>query len=99
MNLARNLKQEQLDFAWWVEIVSEQPHCIYYFGPFISTQEAQVFLPGYVQDIEQEGCQKIWSEIKQCQPQELTLFEEEGRNTDLFKSMISKTENMSRTFI
>ncbi len=77
MKFTETFAQEQLEFAWWVEIVTEQPSCTYYFGPFVSTQEAQWFLPGYVEDLEQEGHQKIRPQIKQCQPKNLTLFEEE----------------------
>lgn len=63
-------------FAWWVEIVTDQPRCTYYFGPFMSQQEAQWYLPGYLEDLEQEGHQGIRLQINPCQPEELTIFEE-----------------------
>jgi hypothetical protein len=86
MKLTRIFEQEQLEFGWWVEIVTEHPHCIYYFGPFLSTQEAQEFLPGYVEDIEQEGVQEIHFQIKQDQPKKLTIFDEEWEDTNLRKN-------------
>jgi hypothetical protein len=30
---------EKMGMAWWVEIVTEQPKCIYYFGPFASRRK------------------------------------------------------------
>lgn len=76
MNLTENLKHEQL-FGWWVELVTGHLYCIYYFGPFSNTQEAQWFLPSYVEDIKQEGDQVTCIQIKQCQPNELTILKEE----------------------
>lgn len=63
--------------AWWVEIVTKKPNCTYYFGPFASHREAQLSQLGYIEDLEQERPQLIAIEIKQCQPKELTIFEDE----------------------
>lgn len=63
--------------AWWVQIDTETPHCTYYFGPFDSAKEADHHQPGYVEDLEQEGAQGIAVVISQCQPQTLTICEEE----------------------
>jgi hypothetical protein len=76
MNLTTTFKDEHLEFALWVEITTKQPCCTYYFGPFLSPQEAQWFLPGYVEDLEEEGYEEIRIQFKQCQPKELTIFEE-----------------------
>jgi hypothetical protein len=65
--------------AWWVEIVTKKPDCTYYFGPFATHREAQVSQLGYIEDLEQERPQLIAIEIKQCQPKELTVFEDEWR--------------------
>lgn len=77
MKVTEKFKQEQIEFGWWVELVTAQPRCTYYFGPFFSTQEAQWFLPGYIEDIKQEGCQELHFQIKHCQPKEITISEEE----------------------
>lgn len=47
MNMSEMLKEpvvsvlEQLRLALWVEIVTEQPQCTYYFGPFACAKSAQ----------------------------------------------------------
>lgn len=62
-------KQEK----WWVEIVTDLPRCTYYFGPFDSDKEASSNTPGYIEDLESEGAQRLSIRIKRCQPSELTL--------------------------
>jgi hypothetical protein len=82
MQAAKTLKEiftsglEQLGFAWWIEIVTTQPHCTYYFGPFTSGEEAELAQAGYVEDIEQEGAQGVCVQVKWCKPRELTVFED-----------------------
>lgn len=66
---------EQLGLAWWVEIVTDKPQCTYYFGPFASAKKAELALPGYIEDLEQEEAQGITVVSKRCQPKELTIFE------------------------
>ena len=75
MKLSDNFNRQQFEFAWWVEIITNNPVCIYYFGPFVNLQEAQHFLPGYVEDLEQEKARDIRSQIKLCQPKELTVLQ------------------------
>ena len=71
---------EKTGMAWWVEIVTKKPDCTYYFGPFASHREAQLSQLGYIEDLERERPQLIAIEIKQCQPKELTIFEDEWRD-------------------
>ena len=71
---------EKVGMAWWVEIVTKKPDCKYYFGPFASHREAQLSQLGYIEDLERERPKLIAIEIKQCQPKELTIFEEEWIN-------------------
>lgn len=66
-------KQEK----WWVEIVTDLPRCTYYFGPFDSDTEASSNTPGYIEDLESEGAQRLSIRIKQCQPSDLTLCDSE----------------------
>lgn len=61
---------------WWVEITTAKPICIYYFGPFSSFQEADAMRPGYIEDLVQEGSSIIQALAKQCQPTQLTIFDE-----------------------
>ncbi|HBL15171.1 MAG TPA: hypothetical protein DD379_28030 [Cyanobacteria bacterium UBA11162] len=66
---------EKLELAHWIEIVTDQPHCLYYFGPFANRKAAQRSLAGYIQDLEQEGAKVISCEIKKGQPEELTVMD------------------------
>ena len=68
---------EKVGMAWWVEIVTKKPDCKYYFGPFASHREAQLSQLGYIEDLERERPKLIAIDIKQCQPKELTIFEDE----------------------
>ncbi|HEY9600733.1 DUF1816 domain-containing protein [Allocoleopsis sp.] len=70
---------ESIGMAWWVKIVTKKPDCTYYFGPFASHREAQLSQLGYIEDLEQERPQLIAIEIKQCQPQELTISDEDWK--------------------
>ncbi len=72
--LAKMTQLEQSELAWWVKIDTAQPLCTYYFGPFVSTKEAELAQSGYVEDLEQEEAQGISIQIEWCQPNELTLF-------------------------
>lgn len=61
---------------WWVEVKTEAPECIYYFGPFESLQESVDNQPGYLEDLQAENAKVVTVEIKQCQPPQLTICEE-----------------------
>ncbi len=62
---------------WWVEIITNFPRCTYYFGPFDSDKEALIHTPGYIEDLEDEGAKRVSIIIKQCQPSQLTICEDE----------------------
>lgn len=64
---------EQLGLAWWIEVITNNPYCIYYFGPFGSIQQAQLYQAGYIEDLEQENAQIVSVMIQQQQPQYLTI--------------------------
>jgi hypothetical protein len=66
-----------LGLAFWVEIVTDNPRCTYYFGPFFDEKEAVVAQGGYIEDLENEGAQGISVKILRCKPNNLTIFEEE----------------------
>lgn len=63
--------------AWWVEIVTDKPSCTYYFGPFLSKEEAKLYCPGYIEDLEQEEAVIVSCNIKQYQPKQLTIYQED----------------------
>jgi hypothetical protein len=77
MHLQSRAEEKPLELSWWIEIITAQPRCIYYFGLFTSFQNAQLSLPGYLEDLNEEGARGIHIQIKHCQPQTLTIFEDE----------------------
>ncbi len=73
---------ELLGLAYWVEVVTENPGCTYYFGPFSSVKEAQQAKGGYIEDLENEGAKGIQVDIKRCKPSDLTIFDDLGEQID-----------------
>lgn len=71
-----------LGLAWWVEVVTQNPNCTYYFGPFVSSVEANLASKGYIEDLETEGAQGIIVNIKRCKPTVLTIAEDLGEWID-----------------
>jgi hypothetical protein len=67
---------EGWDKAWWAEITTSSPHCIYYFGPFQTYVEAKEAYPGYIEDLNGEGALGIIVVLKRCEPGVLTICEE-----------------------
>lgn len=86
--LWNNLKESLVNtfqtfgLAWWVEIVTDNPRCTYYFGPFLSATEAQDASKGYLEDLETEGAQGIMVNVKKCKPDALTIAEDLGEWID-----------------
>ncbi len=66
---------DKLGLAYWAEIRTENPKCIYYFGPFISLAEAKGYHRGYLEDLKSEGAQSIQVDIRRCKPSLLTINE------------------------
>lgn len=67
---------EQFELGWWIEIITKQPNCIYYFGPFSEWLEAESSLSGYQEDLAAEGSEEIQWKYKYFQPKELTISSE-----------------------
>jgi len=68
----------QIGQAFWVEIKTEVPACIYYFGPFLTEQEANEEKQGYWDDLEAEQAEGIQMMVKRCRPSELTITDDWG---------------------
>jgi hypothetical protein len=77
INTANNL-----GLAWWVEIVTQNPRCTYYFGPFLNSVDAKLATKGYIEDLESEGAQGITVNVKRCKPDSLTIAEDLGERID-----------------
>ncbi len=65
-----------LGLAFWVEIITDNPQCTYYFGPFFQEKAATASTQGYLDDLKQEGAAGIKVTVKRCRPGELTIFDE-----------------------
>jgi hypothetical protein len=63
----------RLGLAYWVELRTEQPSCLYYFGPFLSRPAAEGAIAGYTTDLEGEGARCVEVRIVRCRPSVLTL--------------------------
>jgi hypothetical protein len=73
---------DSFGFAWWVEIVTQNPRCTYYFGPFLNSMEAKAAIKGYVEDLESENAQGIIVNVKRCKPANLTIADDLGERFD-----------------
>ena len=65
--------------ALWVEVVTATPRCTYYFGPFLTTAEANAAKVGYIEDLENEGALGISVSVKRCKPVDLTIADDLGK--------------------
>jgi len=73
---------EFFGLAWWIEIVTDAPSCVYYFGPYMSAEEAEIAKPGFITDLQQEGAKVIKVKIKRFKPEQLTVFDESEDGTE-----------------
>ena len=67
---------------YWIEVTTAQPICTYYFGPFLTRPGAKLAQSGFIEDLETENAEVIKVEIKRCQPEELTIFDQLNDNSD-----------------
>ncbi len=59
--------------AWWIEIITIEPPCLYYFGPFKDLIGAIFNCFGYVIDLSEERTKGITVTFKRCNPKILTV--------------------------
>lgn len=71
----------EIGLAWWVKVETHHPRCTYYFGPFLTSAEANKEKEGYLQDLKAEGAEGFNVEVLRCRPQQLTI-EEDSTTTD-----------------
>jgi hypothetical protein len=82
---------DSFGLAYWAEIKTENPKCIYYFGPFATLKEANDHHSGYLEDLTSEGAQEIKVDFKRCKPNQLTILEE-GTEEEYPTKIINLTE-------
>lgn len=75
---------QNLGLAWWVKIDTTNPRCTYYFGPFLSQQNAKQAKAGYVEDLMAEQAQGISVTIMrgELKQKNLTIFEDQEEQVD-----------------
>lgn len=74
MNSLFNPLQRLFEKNWWIEISTDSPRCIYYFGPFKNKPEAAKAKSGYVEDLQQEGAKLLQMSLIRCStPAQLTV--------------------------
>ncbi len=71
----------EIGLAWWVKVETQRPHCIYYFGPFLTPAEADKEKDGYIEDLKAEGAEGFDVQVVRCRPDNLTIAidEEEAK--------------------
>ena len=67
--------------AWWIEVLTVQPNCTYYFGPFVNATQAEGAVKDYVEDLENESAQGIQIQVKRCKPVRLTIDHDTGESS------------------
>jgi len=74
-------------FACWLEITTENPECIYYFGPFLNRKHADSLIQGYIEDLKEENAMNINICFRRCKPNNLTIFKEDMSYSELATSV------------
>jgi hypothetical protein len=69
--------QEAPILAWWLQVDTLHPICIYYFGPFETQAEAEGAKYAYIHDLKQEKAQILDVKTRFFQPRQLTIFEDD----------------------
>ncbi|MEY2859008.1 MAG: hypothetical protein RLZZ74_3321 [Cyanobacteriota bacterium] len=67
---------QKISADWWARIITSDPHCTYYFGPFQTSEEVKNAYHGYVEDLDLEGARGIVVIIERSQPNILTICQE-----------------------
>jgi Domain of unknown function (DUF1816) len=65
-------KDSEGTWGWWIELKTANPSYVYYFGPFLTADEAKKSRLGYIQDLTDEGAEVNATTVLWCKPQQLT---------------------------
>ena len=61
------------EFSWWIEILTDNPMYLYYFGEFNNYWEAESSKNGYIQDLKEEKAEIVDVKIGIYEPKETTI--------------------------
>lgn len=70
--LVYSSKQEESSL--WLKITTQNPKCVYYFGPFSHREEAMSHQQGYIEDLTSEGAVIEEIILQQDNPPYLTIL-------------------------
>lgn len=90
MNQIQNRVVHEL--GWWIEILTAQPLCLYYFGAFTSHQEVQQQQAGFIKDLVLESATILSANIRFCQPSQLTLTRDDLRSHFLLSGEVPHSD-------
>jgi len=68
------------ELGWWLEILTAQPLCLYYFGAFTTRQEAESQQDGFIEDLLQENALLLSTNLQFLQPNQITLIGDDLRS-------------------
>jgi len=68
------------ELGWWLEILTAQPLCLYYFGAFTTRQEAESQQAGFIEDLLQENALILSTNLQFLQPHQITLIGDDLRS-------------------
>ena len=60
----------KLGLAWWAKIETDQPSCIYWFGPFITKRSLEENMSSFIKDLTDEGSKNIKYSLVRCKKEE-----------------------------
>ncbi|MGB8702038.1 MAG: DUF1816 domain-containing protein [Thermosynechococcaceae cyanobacterium] len=83
MDALQNCVLQIPELGWWLEVGTDHPLCIYYFGPFTNQAEAEAAKDEHLNDIRHEHADIVYAKCKFCQPRKLTIYEYELTMHDL----------------
>lgn len=76
------LNPTTVQLGWWIEVFTAEPLGIYYFGSFDNRLEAEWAKPDRIENLELQGYQVLETNIKQCQPRERSLTDNQLKDSD-----------------
>ncbi|GBO56330.1 hypothetical protein APA_4660 [Pseudanabaena sp. lw0831] len=80
------------ELGWWIEILTAQPLCLYYFGAFTSHQEVNQLKSGFIEDLLLESATILWVDIRFCQPSHITLTRDALRSHFLLSKKLPHSD-------
>lgn len=63
---------------YWIEIKTNNPACIYYFGHFDNLLAAKLMQQGYIKDLLEEKAVIVSVKIKRCELEDFTIIKTEN---------------------